>query len=245
MSTEQPVDVRIDVDPDGHLTVTVDDDAWVPPGGAAPEVGLGRTDVPWVLDRLLAEHGRPLHVVLHDGGRTFSDVVLPEHLKRADPSYATAPPGYAPDRHRPPMASHRHAHPDDEPAPPAPSAQPRAGGSGWFEAGGYNAGEQVAIAVIVTRVTADESGRICLILPAALRPLIGDAVAIGEESREIYISQAGQRFPGKEAVTAALNGIAPRDVHAPGPSDSDTTGAVVDDLNLGFRRPARGPDLGM
>ncbi|MCF4123695.1 hypothetical protein L1785_22295 [Antribacter sp. KLBMP9083] len=230
MNAQQPVNVRIDVDTDGHLTVTVDDHAWVPPGpgGVAPEVGLGRTDVPWVLDRLLGEHGRPLHVVLLDGGRTFTDVVLPERLKRGDPSYSTAPPGFAPDRHRPPIASHRHAHPVDGRASSTPSGPKRAGGSGWFEAGGYNAGEQVAVAVIVTRVAADESGRICLILPAALRPLIGDAVAIGEESREISINQASQRFPGREAVTAALNGTAPGS----------------DDLNAGFRHRA-GPDLGM
>ncbi|MCF4123673.1 hypothetical protein L1785_22180 [Antribacter sp. KLBMP9083] len=229
MNTEQPVAVRIDVDPDGHLTVTVGGDAWVPPapGGTAPEVGLGRTDVPWVLDRLLGEHGRPLHVVLLDGGRTFTDVVLPEHLKRADPSYSKAPPGFAPDRHRPPMASYRHGHADDG-AAPAPSAPQRAGGSGWFEAGGYNRGEQVAVAVIVTRVTADDEGRICLILPAALRPLIGDAVAIGEESREISINQASQRFPGSQAVTAALSGTRPGG----------------EDLDVGFRHRG-GPGLGM
>ena len=70
------------------------------------------------------------------------------------------------------MASYRHGHADDG-AAPAPSAPQRAGGSGWFEAGGYNRGEQVAVAVIVTRVTADESGRICLILPAALPSYVG------------------------------------------------------------------------
>lgn len=234
---EGPVDVRIDVDAEGHLTVIVHGSPWQPRSDDTAGVRLGRLDVPWVLDRLLAEQGRPMDVVLHDGGRTFTDLVLPEHLQRGDPSCATAPPGYAPDRRRPPMASDRRTVDTGavpEPTSPEPTL-PRPRGTGWFEAGGYTPGEQVAVAVIVTRLTADDAGSISLILPSALRPLVGDVVAIGEESREVYVNQAGTRMPGTDLVPGALGGAARRARPAGGP----------DDLNLSFRRPAGSPDLGM
>ncbi|WP_125778012.1 hypothetical protein [Antribacter gilvus] len=237
MSDERPVGVRIDVDHEGHLTVLAADVEWVPPGpgGVSPQVPLGRSDVPWVLDSLLAEHRRPLDVVLRDRGKTFRDLVLPQSADPGNPSFPPVPPGYAPDRHRRPVAVPNEdtvggSEPVERPAP-----KPRPGrGTGWFEAGGYTPGEKVSIAVIVTRVRADDQGRICLILPAALRPMIGDSVAIGEESREINVSQAGTRAPATGRWIPSLDGRAPT---------QPTPG--LDDLNLGFRRPAGGPDLGM
>ena len=215
-----PVDVVMDVDSDGHVTVTVDEEPWVPPGpgGVAPEVRLGRSDVPWVLDQLLTANDGPLHVVLHDGGRIFTDVVTRDRLAYLGPR---------------PAQSAELQRPDSTPAEP-PSVTPAGAGrmsSGWFEAGGYTPGQQVAVAVVITRLVADDRGAVGFTLPAALRAMVGDVVAIGEESREIYVNQADHEPPSLRAIRDALNSPA-------------RPGLASDDLNHGFRSHADGPHFG-
>lgn len=216
----RPGDVVMDVDSDGHITVTVDEEPWIPPGpgGVAPEVRLGRSDVPWVLDQLLTTNDGPLHVVLRDGGRIFTDVVSRDRLAYLGPR---------------PAQSAEPQRPGSTPTEP-PSGTPTGAGrmsSAWFEAGGYTPGEQVAVAVVVTRLAADGRGDVGFTLPAALRAMVGDVVAIGEESREIYVNQADHEPPSLRAIRDALNSPA-----RPGPAS--------DDLNHGFRRHADGPHLG-
>ncbi|RPF21437.1 hypothetical protein [Myceligenerans xiligouense] len=214
-------DVVIDVDAEGHVTVTVDENLWTPPGpgGGAPEVQLGRSEVPWILDQLLTEQGRSLQVVLHDSGRVFSDTVTRDRLAYLTPR----PTGHAP---TPTPAG-------IPPRTPTGLGRPSAG---WFDADGYTPGEQVAVAVIVTRLTADEHGSVGFTLPAALRAMVGDVVAIGEDSREIYVNQADREPLNLRAIRDALNGSA-----ASGPTSGPSAG--LDDLNHGFRRHVGGPDL--
>lgn len=220
------VDVVMDVDADGHVAVTVDENSWIPraPGAVVPEVHLSRSDVPWILDRLLTEHGGPLQVVLHDGGRVFSDTVTRDRLAYLDPRPTGQPePTYTPT-----------ATPADVPSrPPSSLVRPSAG---WFEAAGYAPGEQVAVAVIVTRFTADEHGGVGFTLPAALRAMVGDVIAIGEDSREVYVNQASHEPVALRAIRDALDSPAVSD-QRPGPP------ADLDGLNHGFRRRVDGPDL--
>ncbi|GAB4085025.1 hypothetical protein GCM10028784_16550 [Myceligenerans cantabricum] len=218
-------EVVMNVDDDGHVTVMVDENPWIPPapGDVLPEAQMGRSDVPWILDRLLAEHGGPLHVVLHDGDQVFSDTVTRDRLAYLGPR---------PTDHQKPAARPT-ATPADVPArPPESLVRPSAG---WFEAGGYTPGEQVAVAVIVTRLSADEHGGIGFTLPAALRAMVGDVVAIGEDSREIYIDQADRQPVTLRAIRDALNSPTPS-------SPTSRPQAGLDDLNQGFRRPTGGPD---
>lgn len=219
-------EVVMDVDDEGHITVTVDENRWTPsvPGGVLPEVHLSRSDVPWILDRLLAEHGGPLQVVLHDGGRVFSDTVARDQLAYLSPRSTG----------RPNTPARPTATPADVPArPPERLRRPSAG---WFKAGGYTPGEQVAVAVIVTRLTADEHGGVGFTLPAALRAMVGDVIAIGEDSREIYVNQADRQPATLRGIRDALNSPT-----TSGPTARPQTG--LDDLNRGFRRPTSGPDL--
>ncbi|RPF21311.1 hypothetical protein EDD34_1936 [Myceligenerans xiligouense] len=216
----------MDVDDEGHVTVMVDENPWIPPapGGVLPEGQMGRWDVPWILDRLLAEHGGPLKVVLHDGGRVFSDTVTRDRLAYLGPRPT--------DRPKPPGG------PTATPATMPPGSPSRLGrpSPGWFEAGGYTPGEQVAVAVIVTRLSADEHGGVGFTLPAALRAMVGDVVAIGEDSREIYVNQADREPATLRAIRDALNSPT-----ASGPKSRPRAG--LDDLNHAFRRPAGGPEL--
>ncbi|GAB2496493.1 hypothetical protein GCM10027063_39390 [Promicromonospora xylanilytica] len=218
----RPVGVVMDVDSEGHVAVSVDEEPWIPPGpgGIAPEVRLGRSDVPWVLDQLLTTNDGPLHVVLHDGGRIFTDVVTRDRLAYLGPR---------------PAQLAEPSRPDSTPTEP-PSGTPTETGrlsSGWFEAGGYTPGEQVAVAVVITRLAADERGAVGFTLPAALRAMVGDVVAIGEESREIYVNQADHEPLSLRAIREALNSPT-RSGPAPG----------SDDLDHGFRSHADGPQLG-
>lgn len=183
--TALPV-VRLDLNADGHLTVHVDHEPWSPPAPysrqAGPEIPLGRSDVAWVLERLLSERDVPLRVVLHDAGRVYQDLVLPERFKRDDPSYSTAPPGFAPDRHRPPLHEFQALVP-----------QRRTGE--WFDACSYEPGETVALAVVISRATADENGEITFRLPPAVRARVGDVIAVGQDTGEVWIYGPGHPEP--------------------------------------------------
>jgi hypothetical protein len=167
--------VRIDVDHDEHLTVSTDGQAWAPPilGSDEPEVRLGRTDLPWVLEHVLAELDVPLRVELHDGGQTITEFLVPERFKAGNPSYSKAPPGYAPDRRRLPLPDYPEAATDGGSRRPIAAA---------LTGGGYDAGEEVALAVVVTRLEADENGEIEFPLPPALHDRAKDLLTYGARS---------------------------------------------------------------
>ncbi|WP_344099958.1 hypothetical protein [Myceligenerans crystallogenes] len=217
----------MDVDPDGVVAVTVAGAVWVPPltvSETEAGIRLGRRDVPWILDQLLTEHDdRSLRVVLHDGGRDFTDIVTRDHLAsltpRPEPNATSAAPV--------------------EPVGNALSRRPgRADRArpGWFEAGGYTPGEQIAVAVVVARVRADADGAAGFTLPAALRAMVGDLLVIGEESRQITVDQAAHAPAGLHVLSTTLN--APASL---GPATAP--GGGTNSPHPGFRRPAGGPDF--
>ncbi|MFI8528162.1 hypothetical protein ACIGB8_27130 [Promicromonospora sukumoe] len=97
---------RFTVDPDGHLTVTVDGRPWEPPADdpTKPTLGpvrLGRGDVPWAGQQVANELGTPVRVETDGGGRSRTDIVLPDSYQATAPGRPQAPgdagPGpYAP-----------------------------------------------------------------------------------------------------------------------------------------------------
>ena len=97
---------RFTVDLDGHLTVTVDGQLWEPPTDdqTKPTLGparLGRSDVSWVRQLVANELGTPVRVETDEGGRSDTDIVLPDGYQVTDPGRPQAPgdagPGpYAP-----------------------------------------------------------------------------------------------------------------------------------------------------
>jgi len=89
---EERADVVLDLDPGGHVTVTLDGRPWTPLSDGASGVALGRADVPWILQQLALEHDTPLWVVAKSAGRTFKGLVVPRHLKHSDLSFPAAPP---------------------------------------------------------------------------------------------------------------------------------------------------------
>lgn len=178
--------VRLDLDADGHLTVHVDDEPWSPPAPysrpAGSVVPLGRSDVAWVLERLLSERDVPLRVVLHDAGRVYQDLVVPDRLKHNNPSYTAAPPGYAPDRHH-------------QPLPEFQAREPQRRTCERFDSGGYEPGETVALAVVISRAVADEHGEVVFRLPPAVRARVGDVIAVGQDTGETWIYRPGHPEP--------------------------------------------------
>ncbi|GAA4707758.1 hypothetical protein APR04_003847 [Promicromonospora umidemergens] len=88
---EDRADVVLDIDQDGHITVTLHGQPW-PPLSNDADVSLGRTDVPWILRELVTEQDMPLWVIARSAGRTFKGLVVPEHLKHSDLTFPTGPP---------------------------------------------------------------------------------------------------------------------------------------------------------
>lgn len=176
MSAPQVARVIIHVDDDGRLAITVDGVAWEPRSGPAfggEPLPLGRTDVPWALERISGDQGVPLHVVLHDHGETFTDVVIPEDMNTNDPSYSKAQPGNVPNLHRPQLA-------DDSTHLPTDVDGPRPGPG--IDGEGFDRGEPVAIALVVARTEADENGEVVFRVPEALRSKVGLVLMYGQDS---------------------------------------------------------------
>jgi hypothetical protein len=78
---------RIEVDTDGHLTVSVDGQPWQPPtqGTTLPASGLplGRSDVPWAQQQIADDMGTPVLVEILDNGQPYSDIVDPNTYRPA------------------------------------------------------------------------------------------------------------------------------------------------------------------
>lgn len=86
---------RFDVDPDGHLTVTVDGRPWQPPsndptGPTLSTVQLGRSDVLWARQQIANELGTPVLVEVVEDGRPYSDVIDPDAYRAEEPPDAAA-----------------------------------------------------------------------------------------------------------------------------------------------------------
>lgn len=154
--------VRVDVNPDGLLSATVDG---TPFPSDAPAVGapLSRADLPSLLDRIADECGTALRVEVHEpGGKVFTDfhTASVEHPARAN--------------RKTPLAESEWLFPG------APTMTCRAGHA---SGGGFMAEEEISVAIVVLRVTAAEDGTVKVRLPVAL--LDGcrtDVVLIGHRS---------------------------------------------------------------
>lgn len=89
---EDRADVVLDIDHDGHVTVTLDGRPWTPPPAGAGGMGLGRADVPWILQQLVVDRDTPLWVIAKTPGRVLKGIVVPEHLKEPDLPFPANPP---------------------------------------------------------------------------------------------------------------------------------------------------------
>jgi hypothetical protein len=167
--------VVIDVDDEGHLAVVLNDEAWNPPKDPAtgqPGISLGRGDVPWLLDHLLNEEvDEPLYVMVHDGGQTYTDFVVPERLKVGDPSHSATRPGHPSDGHRPPLSDY----------PTSAAHDVRRPGPG-IDGGGFDPNEPVVVALMVARTTADADGEVMFRVPAGLQDRVEDLLVYGQTS---------------------------------------------------------------
>ncbi|MFC8797021.1 hypothetical protein ACFT2C_04765 [Promicromonospora sp. NPDC057138] len=155
---------RFEVDPDGHLAVTVDDRPWQPPtqaGEVAPQragaVSLGRSDVRWARQQIANELNTPVLVEVVDGGHEYADIVDPDSYQHPDPS----------DR---PGAGN--------PQNSGPGSEATTGGG----AGRFAPGEPVVVTAIVGYAHADEHGLVHFQLPAALGTRTRNLLVHGQDS---------------------------------------------------------------
>lgn len=166
--------VAIDVDTAGHLAVTIDGERWKPltnmPDGHG--IRLGRSDVPWVLDRLMDERDLPMQVVLNDSGRRYTDLLIPQNSRTED-LRSTTPSGYGPHRHPVPLTR-----PSVEEVPSTNSERPGPG----IDGGGFDPEETVVIALVVARAAADQNGEVVFRVPEALRSKAGLLLMYGQDS---------------------------------------------------------------
>lgn len=133
--------VRIQVDADGAITVTVDKEPYAIP------LGFGRDQVQGLLQDLADDLG-PIRVeITESNGEKYIDIQTPG---------------------------------DPDPATPDPSLdRPAAHGVGRFDAG-----EDVLVAVVVARRTAETDGAVAVRLPPAFLQRYGDAVIlIGRDTK--------------------------------------------------------------
>ncbi|WP_454859695.1 hypothetical protein [Promicromonospora soli] len=142
---------RFEVDHDGHLAITVDDQPWQPPtDSSAPAraggVPLGRSDVPWAGEQIAEELDTPVLVHMVDDGQAYEPYfVVPDsyqHLEPNSPSSTTV----------------GEAGPVPVPGPESPPGDRR----------GFTPGEPVTVVMVVSRTHADEHGAVRFRLPPAL-----------------------------------------------------------------------------
>lgn len=86
---EDRADVVLDIDEDGHVTVTLRGRPWSSLSNGADGVSLGRTDIRWILRELVTDQDMPLWVIARSAGRTFKGLVVPEHLEHSDLTFPT------------------------------------------------------------------------------------------------------------------------------------------------------------
>lgn len=149
--------VRVAVDDRGSLSVTVDDEP-LPDDTSA----LTRGELRPLLDRIAAERGSALRVEVHEpDGKVFTDF----HTSEAAASPVCTPK---------PVSHKRRARAE------RPIASVRAGA---LTGGGFQPGEEVAVAIVVHRATSNADGTLDLHLPVALLDrTAGDVVLVGGAS---------------------------------------------------------------
>lgn len=162
--------VRVTVDGDGALSVTVDDEP-LPEGMA----GLTRSELHPLLDRIAAERGSALRVEIHEpDGKVFTDFHAPEPTTASHP---TPEPGPHSQRTR-----------DRE-----PSVNVQAG---CVTGEGFQPDEQLVVAIVVHRAPSNSDGTLDLRLPVALLDRqAGDVVLVGERSGACCAKQTSTETP--------------------------------------------------
>lgn len=142
---------RFEVDQDGHLAITVDDQPWHPPTDSraparAGGVPLGRSDVPWAGEQIAEELDTPVLVHMVDDGQAYEPYfVVPDSYQHLEPN-------------SPSSTAIGEAGPVTVPGPESSPGDRR----------GFTPGEPVTVVMVVGRAHADEHGAVRFRLPPAL-----------------------------------------------------------------------------
>ncbi|WP_067430810.1 hypothetical protein [Nocardioides jensenii] len=143
--------VRIDVDKDGLLDVTVDELPF-PSQDTGGECQISRAGLRQLLDQIATEHDSALRVEIHEpDGKVFTDF----HTPKTAPIDRSHGPAVPPSTHAQDVTARR----------TTLSAQL---GSGEVTGTGFADGEEITIAVVIYRSAAEADGSIELRLPVAL-----------------------------------------------------------------------------
>ncbi|NLE82094.1 MAG: hypothetical protein GX610_21455 [Rhodococcus sp.] len=162
--------VSVTVDSTGALNVTVDDEPL--PKQAS---GLTRGELRPLLDRIAAERGSALRVEIHEpDGKLFTDFHTPE---------PTTAPG-----------------PTPEPVPYLQNTRGRQPivnvQAGSVTGEGFQADEQIVVAIVVHRTVSNPDGTLDLHLPVALLDRqTSDVVLVGEQSGACRAKPSGTESP--------------------------------------------------
>ena len=175
--------VRVDVDKQGRLAVTVDD-AQVPDIASGEESRLSRTDLRPLLDRIASERGSALRVEIHEpNGKLFTDFhTFEPALGSGAPTLAVTSPASAedPDARHTRLSAHL--------------------GTGEVTGTGFSSGEEVTVAVVIYRSAAEADGSIELRLPVALLERHrADVVLVGSTSGSVRVTSSEAPEPVREA----------------------------------------------
>lgn len=148
------------------VEVTVDDEGRLdvlvdhePYSPGSPDGVLRREDLRRVIASIAADLGTPVRVEVREAdGTTFADLVTPDRQER------------------------------ELTPPPAEQTAASAHGAGEVVGGGFLPCEEVAVAVVVAHLAADDDGTARLRLPPALATHPGLIVLMGERSGSVILS---------------------------------------------------------
>jgi hypothetical protein len=175
--------VRVDVNKNGLLDVTVDDTPF-PDIDSREESKLSRTELPPLLDRIASERGSALRIEIHEpDGKVFTDF----HTPGTAPGDNSSTPAVAPPVHALAATSRR-------------TKLSARIGSGDVTGAGFADDEEIAIAVVIYRQQAKADGTIELQLPVVLLERHGaDVVLVGATSGAVNAMPAEVSEPVCEA----------------------------------------------
>lgn len=175
--------VRVVVDEQGRLTVTVDD-APLPDADSGDEPTLSRGELRQLLDQIASERDSALRVEIHEpDGKVFTDFHSPEPTAdNRSPASPVAPPARAGG------------------VSPRRTTLSAKIGTGEVTGSGFAEDEEVSVAVVIYRHRAGTDGTIEMNLPV---PLLerhsGDVVLVGATSGSVTVTAAEVREPIREA----------------------------------------------
>jgi hypothetical protein len=186
---------RFEVDQDGHLAITVDDQPWHPPTDSrtparAGGVPLGRSDVPWAGEQIAEQLDTPVLVHMVDNGQAYEP-------------YFVVPDSY---QHLEPDSPRSTAVGEAGPAPvPGPENSPK-------DRIGFAPGEPVTVVMVVSHAVADEHGAVRFRLPPAL----------GDRTRALFVQGqiSGTSVPYDDLTQPSGHTTPSGTTQAPGSADA-------------------------